>query len=192
MVEKGFDPKRIEAILHRTELGLKNKGTQFGLNLIMSTTVAWNHNEENPLMGLRINENIKRFKEDMAANPKFLEEKVTQYFLTNGHMLLMTMSPEEGYNEKYQALLDGIEKNLANQYDEAGRKELFEKGQRLAESQGAVEDLSSLPNLQMADIAKECRKYKVSEYHLGNVPTQQCVQPTNEIAFFRALLRYKY
>lgn len=60
----------------------------------MATTLSWNHNEENPLAGLGVNANVKRFVADLEANPKFLEELVEKYFLKNQHKLTMTMDPK--------------------------------------------------------------------------------------------------
>lgn len=59
---EGFDPKRVEALLHRTELALKEKNESFGLTVIMGATHAWNHDDEDPTKNLHINENVQQFR----------------------------------------------------------------------------------------------------------------------------------
>jgi Zn-dependent M16 (insulinase) family peptidase len=87
VIAKGFDPRRIEAIIHQTELSLKNKGSSFGLNLIMSLTALWNNNPEDPIQHLQINRNIEKFRKELADNPKFLQLKVKEYFVDNTHQV---------------------------------------------------------------------------------------------------------
>ena len=53
---EGFEQERVQAILHRTELSLKDRVNNFGLNLIMGLTPGWNHVSD-PFLLLKIEEN---------------------------------------------------------------------------------------------------------------------------------------
>ncbi len=188
--EKGFEEDRIAAILHRTELGLKYQSNNFGVNLILALTPGWNHDDgrDGPLRLLRVQENVDRFKEDLAANPRFLQEKVEQYFVENTHKLVLVMSPSESYTKEQQDRLDSVEEGMTSRLTAEDRMELLEKGRALAEAQAAKEDSECLPSLKVEHIPERLPTYAVKRLELAGVPTQLSAQPTNEVSYFKALL----
>ena len=107
----GFETKRVQAILHRTELALKDRSHNFGLNLIMGLTPGWNHLSD-PFPLLNIEENIRKFRQNIELNPAYLQGKVRQYFVENQHHVVLTMTPQENFVEESQQVIDGKEREL--------------------------------------------------------------------------------
>lgn len=188
VLQDGFEQDRIDAILHRTELALKNKSNSFGLNLVMGLTPLWNHTDDCPLDAFEINKKIERFQTEMKANPKFLEDKVKEYFIHNPHHVVLTMSPKETFTEEQEKVLKQVQDNLVQNLTEQDRQELLDAGKRLAEAQNAKEDINSLPTLKVSDIKGQIPGYDLEHLNLSGVPVQLSRQPTNEVAFFRSLI----
>ena len=186
--EEGFERDRIEAILHRTELALKEKSNSFGLHLIFGLTTAWNHTETEVLKQLDINERIQKFKDKLEENPRFLEEKVKEYFIDNAHQLVMFMTPKDTFAEEQQKVLDTIEDELGRSRSNEERARLLSEAKELEKAQADKQDISCLPSLKISDIADKAPSYATSQITLDGVPVQICDQPTNQLAFFRALL----
>lgn len=188
---EGFPAERIEAILHRIELGTKHQSSNFGLNLAMAINSPWNHGV-NPTLCLKVNEHVEAFKERLAADPKFLQKKVKEYFLDNTHQLVIEMSPDERYEqtlaEKEQQLL---EKTIAK-LSEADREKIFQTGQELIKAQDAAQDLSVLPTLNVRDdISRTHKSASLEHLKVAGVPTQYTAQPTNGIVYFNAVMRLR-
>lgn len=47
-----------------------------------SLTTAWNHDAD-PTDGLQVNQTVARFRQEMAADPKYLQKYVQRYFVVS-------------------------------------------------------------------------------------------------------------
>jgi Zn-dependent M16 (insulinase) family peptidase len=92
VADEGFDPEALEALLHQVELSGKHQKTSFGLNLGMSAMSGWNHGAD-PVANMNIDAMVARLREELAADPKYLHQWVTESFVNNQHQLTYTMSP---------------------------------------------------------------------------------------------------
>ena len=190
VVQKGFEKDRIEAILHRTELSLKNKSSNnFGVNMIMGLTPLWNHNDALcPLENMEINAKVEKFRKSMESDPKYLEKMVEKFFVNNSHKLTMSMSPDPEYNEKQQKELDAIEKTLVDRLTDSDKERLTNEGKELEAAQAAIEDISALPTLKITDIKDDAKKFETDKKKISSTQIQISRQPTNGVAFFRGVL----
>ena len=189
--ENGFEKDRVEAILHRTELGLKDSVHNFGLNLIMGLTPGWNHISE-PFQLLRIEDTLTRFKQQLASDPNYLKEMVRKYFVNNSHHLVLTMTPKDTYLQENQKVLDEIEEKKISCLSSDEKTSVINTGKELLEQQSIKEDESNvacLPSLSVEDIAEKAPVYNVESHEFSNpVKAQISKQPTNGVSYFRALL----
>ncbi len=189
VVDEGFDQERIEAILHRTELALKTRSNNFGLNLIMALTPSANHAKKEFLKSMRINEKVGRFRKEMSKNPRYLQEKVKAYFVDNPHHVVLSMVPDESFTKTQEEQLEAVRERQLQKLSAEEREQLHAAGKELEDAQSQKDDLSCLPTLRVDDIAANLPKYAIQRSELsGGVPAQLSRQPTNGIAFFRALL----
>ena len=187
VIEEGFDEEKIEAVLHSYELSLKHKSANFGMNLIMSMTPFWNH-AENPLNFLEVNQTVNWFKEQLAKDPKFLQNLVRQYMKENKHKLVQTMNPVENYSELEQQQFDKLEQKMRETLTESDKEVIHSKCLDLQKMQNEKEDASCLPTLKVADISSDYLKTVLQQTSLCNTPVQVSAQPTNEVSYFRALI----
>ncbi|XP_038074672.1 presequence protease, mitochondrial-like isoform X2 [Patiria miniata] len=186
VVETGFEKERIDAVLHKIEISQKHQSTTFGLQLIASLMQSWNHDADLANI-LRVNENVQRFQTCLAENPRFLQDKTEEYFLRNNHRLSLVMTPKEDYNEELdqeeKRLLEGMVSGLSQE----DRKDIYVKGQELAEEQDKEDDIAVLPTLKVSDIEPELKRTTLEFKQTDGIHVQCCEQPTNGMTYFRAV-----
>uniref|UniRef100_A0A4W6CEF6 Presequence protease, mitochondrial n=1 Tax=Lates calcarifer TaxID=8187 RepID=A0A4W6CEF6_LATCA len=130
IIENGFEEERIEALLHKIEIQMKHQSTNFGLSLASYIASSWNHDGD-PVQLLQISDSVAKFRQSLAENPRFLQDKVKHYFKENTHRLTLSMSPDEAYLEKQaKAEEEKLQKKIQALSD-SDRKEIYEKVQCL-------------------------------------------------------------
>lgn len=185
----GFPKERIDAILHSIELSSKHHTTSFGLNLINGLNSVWNHDGD-VMESLNLNKNVKRFKEDLENNPRFLQEKIDQYLIQNNHNLTLSMKPDVEFLEKFKENLNKIRDDLIKKIDDNKRQEIVDNCLELnKELNNKNTNVGVLPCLNVeTDINRSLpQSTKVESVKLSNNPIQVAAQNTNQLIYFRAL-----
>ncbi|XP_075406246.1 presequence protease, mitochondrial [Tenrec ecaudatus] len=186
VIEKGFEDDRIEALLHKTEIQMKHQSTSFGLTLTSFIASCWNHDGD-PVELLKLGNQMAQFRECLKENPKFLQEKVKQYFKNNQHKLTLSMKPDDKYYEKQTQMETEKLKQKINSLSPKDKEAIYKKGLELRTQQSKPQDASCLPALKVSDIEPTI---PVTELEValaaGEVPVQYCAQPTNGMVYFRA------
>jgi Zn-dependent M16 (insulinase) family peptidase len=185
-IEQGFEQKHIDSVLHNLELGIRHQTTRFGLSVLFNLTPLLNHDAD-IVQALRVSDQINRFKECMRQNPKYLQEKVKEYFKDNKHKLILTMEPDEYHESKFTKVEEGNLKQKVEELSESDRKRVFDDGKALATAQKAHENINCLPCLKIEDI-KDPERHNITFDKVENVPLQLCTTDTNGIVYFRGML----
>uniref|UniRef100_T1IPH2 Presequence protease, mitochondrial n=1 Tax=Strigamia maritima TaxID=126957 RepID=T1IPH2_STRMM len=186
VIKNGFHAKEIEAVLHNIELGNKLVTTNFGLDLAMCITPLWNHNANVTDM-LKVNEIIRKFRENWSKNPQFLQDLVTKYFKNNPHRLTLVMKPESTYEQNESNQETEKLKEMTKKLNEEEKRNIHHFGLKLKAHQDEKEDISCLPTLQLSDIKKEILMTDFEKYKIAQQPVYFSVQPTNGVNHFRGL-----
>uniref|UniRef100_A0A8C5XKD5 Presequence protease, mitochondrial n=1 Tax=Microcebus murinus TaxID=30608 RepID=A0A8C5XKD5_MICMU len=186
VVEKGFEDDRIEALLHKLEIQMKHQSTSFGLTLTSHIASCWNHDGD-PVELLQLGDLLVKFRQCLKDNPKFLQEKVKQYFKNNQHKLTLSMRPDDKYHEKQAQMEAEKLKQMVGSLSPKDKQLIYEKGLELRTEQSKPQDASCLPALKVSDIEPTM---PITELHVvmaaGDTPVQYCAQPTNGVVYFRA------
>ncbi|XP_053998181.1 presequence protease, mitochondrial [Hylaeus anthracinus] len=186
-IEQGFEKDHIEAVLHSIELHVKHQSSNFGLQLLFNLTPLWNH-EGNLIQSMRINEAIRKFREEMKNNPKYLQELVKEYLMDNTHKLTLTMLPSEQYDyDKMVAERKLLDLKL-QQLSKAELDQIYVDGQTLLQEQQKKEDVNVLPTLKVEDIKPSVERYEHTDSKVIGVPLQIAVEPTNNVCYYRGIL----
>lgn len=173
-------------MLHLLELNLKHETTKFGLGLLFNLTPVLNHDGD-IIKALRVNSQISKLREKIASNPRYLQEKVKEYFKDNKHKLIITMEPDPAYEEKQAAMeAKNLEEKVKN-LNESDKKRIFEDGKLLAETQKAKEDINCLPCLKIEDITTP-ERHDLKFLKVEDISLQCCPTDTNGIVYFRGML----
>lgn len=187
VIKEGFDQNNIDAVLHKIELNTKHQSADFGLGMLFGISALWNH-DGNIIQSLRVNDLVTKFKKELHNNPKFLQEKVENYFKTNKHRLVLTMSPDENYEQKKLELETNLLQKKISDLTPEMKEKIFKEGLRLREEQDKKEDTSCLPTLKISDLKKDLDDDNLQEVKYSYIPVQVCVQPTNLLTYVRGVL----
>ncbi|KAM7159472.1 presequence protease, mitochondrial [Molossus nigricans] len=186
VIEKGFEDDRIEALLHKIEIQMKHQSVSFGLALTSYIASCWNHDGD-PVELLKLGSQVAQFRQCLKENPKFLQEKVKQYFKKNQHKLTLSMKPDDKYSEKQAQMEMEKLKQKVSTLSLEDKQQIYDKGLELQTQQSKAQDASCLPALKVSDIEPRIPFTELAvSLAAGDVPVQYCAQPTNGVVYFRA------
>lgn len=183
-IKEGFEQSHMDSVIHNIELMMKHQSTKFGLGMLFNLTPLLNH-EGDVIKSINVSEQIKKLKENIKSNPKYLQEKIKQHFKDNKHKLVMTMSPQEDFEQEFN---EKENKNLTNKIDSlksTDKARIYEDGLKLASSQKAIEDINILPCLKLEDIKSDIEQTNLVIENFANVSTQVVTADTNGVVYFR-------
>ncbi|KAJ2721291.1 Mitochondrial presequence protease [Coemansia sp. Benny D115] len=193
--EKGFEQRRVDAILANIELAYKHRTADFGLHLMKSISTGWFH-DVNPIEYLKVSENVARLRADVISGGLF-EGIVDRYFTNSKHTLKYAMLPDTKYNQRLDQREHEMIQSKLDSLSSSDLAVVDEKNKMLAEEQMRVEDLGSLPTLTLADVPKQTDRHALDMGVAGDdvpVPVQWRTTATNGISYFRVIndVRDKY
>uniref|UniRef100_H2Z9Y2 Presequence protease, mitochondrial n=1 Tax=Ciona savignyi TaxID=51511 RepID=H2Z9Y2_CIOSA len=185
--KNGFSSERIDAMLHRLELQHKHQSSQFGLGLTFNLMPIWQHGTD-PIQALKVDSIVKQFRQHLKTDDQFLQKKCTEYFLTNTHHLNLTMTPDP----EYKASLEKREKaQLESMLDNLMEDQLlFDKSE-------AVFFWAKASQFVLHNLVVALNKGSINQMHQTShktifckyeTPVITCVQPTNGVTYFNAVL----
>nr|XP_018905366.1 PREDICTED: presequence protease, mitochondrial [Bemisia tabaci]XP_018905367.1 PREDICTED: presequence protease, mitochondrial [Bemisia tabaci] len=190
VISNGFDETHLKSILHSIELNIKHQSANFGLNVLFGLTPVWNH-DGNIFGALRVNDRVSHFCKELEKNPKFLQDKVKQYFKDNPHRLTLTMVPDKDFEKKLNEAEKELIKSKVSALSKEELKKVYQHGLDLRHYQEREDDFSCLPSLKVSDIKKNIDKTQIATEEHKAIPIQISNQPTNGILYFRGLLDIK-
>jgi hypothetical protein len=193
LVEKGIDPKDIEAAINTVEFDLRENNTGSyprGLSLMFQALSTWLYDDDqgggDPLLLLPFEEPLKHIKGWVESGEKIFEELLARLFLHNPHRTTVLLEPDQKMAKRVakeeaarlketKAAMTGDD--LARIMAEA--KELS----RLQAEPDAPEALATIPRLSVADLPAENKPIPTEERTLGNAPLFFHELATNGIAY---------
>ncbi|ODV96488.1 hypothetical protein PACTADRAFT_49825 [Pachysolen tannophilus NRRL Y-2460] len=189
VIEKGFESKRIQAIIQQLEISKKMESAEFGMNLLYSLIPGW-VNDVDPLEMLKFNETIAKLNKDfIKKGDKIFIELIEKYLIKKPNFKF-SMKPAENFQDliikEEQLRLNSKIKNL----NDNEKKLLYERALKLENLQNEKEDLKCLPTLTVNDIPTrgDFVKVDVNENNITNSKCYKRFSPkTNGLTYFRAL-----
>ncbi|XP_073995369.1 presequence protease, mitochondrial isoform X1 [Rhodnius prolixus] len=187
VIEDGFEENNIKGILHNIELYTKHQSVDFGLGMLYAITPVWNH-EGSVLNVMKVNEKVMKFKKSLADNPLYLQDVVQEYLKDNNHRLILTMSPEEEFEQQQIMKEADVLKVKINGLSPHQKDNVYSQGLELVKEQEAVQDVKCLPTLSTADLNKDVDRVKLKGFLVRDIPIQVCTVPTNGLTYLRGVL----
>ncbi|MCC8189355.1 MAG: insulinase family protein, partial [Planctomycetes bacterium] len=153
--EAGFDPEKVESVLHRLELAAREIRPQYPLRLLERVFASWLYDSD-PLEQVDISGQIDQLRAAMAADVRFLENTAATWLVENRHRLRITLVPDPEYLERNDRQMDeAMDRRLA-EMSPADRHNAEETARRLEAMQSAgntPEALATLPRLAITDVS---------------------------------------
>lgn len=187
VIEKGFDDKHIESVLHRYEITIKHETSNFGLNLLYGLTPIWNHYGD-IVSSLKVNDLINTLKGKMSNDKQYLQKAVKTYFKDNNHKLILTMSADENYEKKQLDLEKKLIHEKTKSLTKGEREQIYLQGLALQKEQSVQQNTDVLPTLSMNDINSDVERIPREKFRVGPVPTQVNRVNSNGITYFKGIL----
>ncbi|XP_022201807.2 presequence protease, mitochondrial [Nilaparvata lugens] len=187
VIEKGFDQRQLEGILHNIELSIKHQSEDFGIKMLTFVNSVWNHGGSVRTL-LNVNDRLTSLKKDMTDDSKYLQKIVEKYLKNNSHRLILTMSPKENFDSILQQEESDLLKTKIESLEEKDIEAMRSTNLLLKDHQDKKDDVSVLPTLTMADINKEIERVDLKNITLSGVPVQMSLQPTNGLVYVRGLI----
>uniref|UniRef100_H2Z9Y4 Presequence protease, mitochondrial n=1 Tax=Ciona savignyi TaxID=51511 RepID=H2Z9Y4_CIOSA len=177
--KNGFSSERIDAMLHRLELQHKHQSSQFGLGLTFNLMPIWQHGTD-PIQALKVDSIVKQFRQHLKTDDQFLQKKCTEYFLTNTHHLNLTMTPDPEYKasleKREKAQLESMLDNLSHE----DKTKVYEQAYSSLSVVALQKDANLIPGMPPYYVFRQYNRYET--------PVITCVQPTNGVTYFNAVL----
>lgn len=188
VIADGFDPERVEGLLHQLELSLKHIVGNFGLSLMHGLSSVWAHDGD-LLDNLALNPLLTRLHDGMASNPRFLESYIDKYILDDRtkqvQVLMLPMAEYVAQQEAREAEeLAAILR--AQSHDDLDR--IARITQELDAYQQQEQPVECLPTLTLKDIPLHEPGNADVIHHstVRGVPVEFVDVPTtNEITYLR-------
>jgi len=186
-IKEGFDNRDIDNILHSVELSMRHQTSNFGLQLLYGTLPIWNH-DGNVLDSMCVSEKIDEFKKKLSNQPNYLQSLVDKYLLNNNHKLVMTMSPENNFEEFRKENEDKLLKEKLALLSDVDKENIYVQGLDLRKQQDATQDVTCLPSLSLDDLKKTTDSVPLIRKNINSTPVFIFPQPTNQVTYFRSLI----
>ncbi|KAF0756931.1 presequence protease, mitochondrial [Aphis craccivora] len=187
VIKEGFDNRDIDNILHSVELSMRHQTSNFGLQLLYGTLPVWNH-DGNILDSMCVSEKIDEFKKKLSNQPNYLQSLVDKYLLNNNHKLVMTMSPENNFEEFRKENEDKLLKEKLALLSDVDKENIYVQGLNLRKQQDATQDVTCLPSLSLDDLKKTTDSVPLIRKNISSTPVFIFPQPTNQVTYFRSLI----
>lgn len=187
VVDVGFDSQHVEAVLHGIELGIKHEVSNFGLGILFGIAPLWNH-DGNIIEALRVNQQLKDFRQRLKDNPRYLQEVLENKVKGNSHKLILTMSPDDLYEQRLAEEEMKLLTCKINNLSDDDKINVLKWGQELLAEQTQNQDTSCLPTLRIDDLSQETESISLKDTVASGIPVQSTAQPTNGLVYFRGIL----
>src|SRR3989339_8635 len=180
----GIDPELVESAIHQIEFQAKeivNEPYPYGLKLFLDSAGCWIHGGD-PLHALNVKTAFEKLR-DLIGNGAYLEKKIKEYFIDNGHRVLFTLKADTtmqaGLEQEEKKRLAAIKANLGSVEIE----KIKATATALEKLQESKESLDILPTLERTDIPPTVISVKAA-IETGRVSLYR--QPTAGIEYFTA------
>jgi Zn-dependent M16 (insulinase) family peptidase len=188
IVKEGLPAGEIEAALLAMEfsqLEIRRSGGPFSLTWLRRSLRGWLHGAR-PWDTLLFTPAFTALKEQLAANPRYLESLIEKYLLNNPHRILVSVEPQAGFRETQEQRLDEELAGKAAALSAEAREALREKEAALEAYQSREEDpavLAALPRLSRKDLSPEPEKIPRGLHDAGGIPLLTHEIFTNGISY---------
>ncbi len=188
LADKGIERELIDSAVHQMEFQRKeitNTPYPYGIKILMTIAGTWFHGGD-PERLLKFDADLERLKEELAKGG-FFEGMLRRYFLDNPHRVLFTLVPDSLMADGEKARSEAELSRILGGMDDSAREKIRKETKALGELQEEVEDLSTLPTLELTDIPPDISTVEPSDAY-GDIPATCYEEPTSGIFYFSSVM----
>jgi len=155
VASQGISDEAVDSALHQMEMDTREitgGHYPYSLNLLFRFFGPWVHGSD-PVTALDFDQTLDALKQKLAE-PGFLSQKITEYFVENPHRVSLSLVPDPSLEKRTGAAKKAKLARLKSTLSDADKQQIVEQALSLKNLQEEEEDLSVLPSLQVSDIPK--------------------------------------
>jgi presequence protease len=186
LVRSGIDPAAADAALNTIEFALRENGTWArGVGTILRSFETWLYDGD-PIAALAFEQPLLAVRAGHAENPRYFEQRIEQYLLTNTHRSTIWHAPDADLLARQEA---EERARLAKIRSGLGDKELQQIAanalelKRRQETPNSSAALARLPMLRLADLDRKNSMIPCEVMRLAGRPVLHHDLSTNGIAY---------
>ncbi len=160
VAREGLDAELIEGSMHQIEFSGKEISPPFPVWILVRAQAPW-YADGDPKWGLQFSQLVEQTRASYAADPRYFDKLIQQWFVDNPHRLLLSVAPsttlaaerDQAFTERMAAQKAALSaEQIAAIQSEA---EALKAAQQAGDS---AESLAKLPTLSTQDIPAEVRE----------------------------------
>jgi len=186
LAANGVDKKLIDSAIHQLEFYRKeitNTPYPYGIKLLLTFSGSWFHSGD-PVKTLQFETDLKKLKNALLKGP-FFETLIKEYFLENPHRVLLTLVPDKLMEQKEAKRVEEKLNRIKSTMNSDRLDKIIENAKTLKKFQESIEDVSSLPTLEIEDIPISIQKVNETA-GTEKMPAVCYEQPTSGIFYLSA------
>lgn len=187
IVHTGIPTNLVENAIHQVEFyrsEITGDSSPFGLSLFMRSALFKQHGGK-PEYGLMIHALFEELRNRVSSDPEFFTKLIQKYFLENPHFVRIVLIPDRELEEKELKEEKQILEEMHSRFTEIEKERLVEEAKRLRvfQKEQEEEDLDVLPKIDVDDIPKKAREFKLNHHVVNNLNVYHHNCFTNEIVY---------
>lgn len=187
IVKEGIPSDLIENAIHQVEFyrsEITGDHAPFGLSLFMRSALFKQHGGK-PEYGLMIHALFAELRNRVTSDPNFFTKLIQKYLLENTHMVRIVLSPDPHLEEKELFEEKQILEEMKSKFTEQEKERIVEEAKRLRvfQREQEEEDVDILPKIDISDVPKKARFYKLDHQVVNNFNLYHHECFTNDIVY---------
>jgi hypothetical protein len=163
LASDGLDPALVSAMMDRVEFRhreIRGGGSPYALRLMGRALRGWVHGAD-PFDSLEFARWFTALKQRLAADPRYLHERLRQGFVTNPHRLTLVVRPDSGQEERDTAAEKARVQAILTAMTPEQRQAALRDAAAFRDYQVAPDDpalLARIPSIGRADILRAAER----------------------------------
>ncbi len=167
LAEDGIPEISLTGAMHRVEF--RNKeirgGSPFGLRLMGRSLRGWLHGGS-PEDTIAFREPMEALREKFAKNPRYFEELIEKWLISNNHRLMLAIVPDAAHNRiMEQKIAEAVagERGVLSEDERAAERAKIQAYRTFQDTPDPEEMLSAIPSLEIEDVPDQIRRIRTDK-----------------------------
>ena len=189
LIQEGVPHEDIEAAIMAVDFAdreIKRSHGPYSLTLMRRCLRGW-LNGAHPAKTIFNRKAFQKIKEKLASDPLYLKNLLRMYFIENKHMVCLTVTPEDNYEQLMKETFDKqIAKLTAGKSRDELEKNIKEQMDSLHEYQSSSDSeqlCALLPHIHPSDLDSSIDTIKTERFNLRGIPSFLHRQSVNGIVY---------
>lgn len=179
VIRNGFPQERLNALIHQAEFGNREIDANYGM-AVLNKVVSRAFHPNGDFMNIIDQEKLlERFKDQLAQNPKLLQDELAENMSRNHPYFEFEMAPSPSFERN---LAESEKKLLADKLAGMTDEDISRavtQAKELEKATQTPQNLDVLPSLSTADITSEPRNYPVVNSTVGSKGVELIIRETS-------------